>query len=194
MNVLLAVLLAAVAAPAWACDELRDLRRETTVQLFATMSDEGADPLERILAFEDLRCSSLGAVRDRAYRVAAATNEPTLRSEALWYALSSKTLISIDLLNEGELGKAEVEYLARTPTLDFPVHSVDEAARCISLWDTGGGCFPGRQLAVSGREVDLVYEMTAGTFRFSTEDTAYGTVTVRDGGANLTLPAAIRLF
>jgi hypothetical protein len=128
----------------------------------------------------------LGAIRDRACRAAAATDEPTLQSEALWFALSDQTVVTVVLFKEGEAHRS----------VAFPVIRIADSDRCMSL-GVSRGCGTDSRISVLAREVTLAFMgaggEAAGHFSLAGDGRLAGSLTLREGSARAKYPAEFGL-
>lgn len=175
----------------FACDRLNDISPDQVRRDSATLADPTASEIERILAFETLRCSQSAAIRDLAFRSARASGLPPLQAQALFDRLSSKPLISIDLLSNDGLTEQHYDYLDASPTIVLKSAGAVDGQSCISL-SRPDECNTSYAITLVGTNMDFFENgLGTGTFQLDADGKLSGTVTLKK--PELTFPAEIVL-
>ncbi len=181
------------AGPALACNDFVTLDKAQITSDYATLQDAGKGEIDRILAFNNLKCSDDDAIRAAATKAAWLSNVETLQSEATWEFLSSRPLLVIKLGTTDNMSKAHYDVLKERDTVTLLIHGAFADENCLSLY-YNDRCTPSYAVTVNGRQVDIYQSgVGTGTFRINNGQLS-GSFSLERDRQILTFPATITLF
>ena len=191
MRYLLAILIILQAGQALACRGQAALSEAQVRADSAVLADAEAAEIDRILAFENLRCAQSAAVRDYAFREGRKTGIKSIQGQALFDRLAAKPQISIDLIATDGLSADHYTHFDAAPTVVLKTAGAVADKNCISL-SRAYECSTSYAITLVGLNVDFVENnVGTGSFLLGEDGKLTGTVTLKSPA--LTFPAEIAL-
>lgn len=188
------LLLTLIALPAWACDEYRNLSSSEMKEFRDKLLETGADPLDRLFAFEELSCSDKPAVRSYAIREGLkSATDPIVRHQILFEALMQKTRIDVVLSKSKKLKGGDKQFFeTHSGVYSRNVTHRNREAGCIGL--NFRECEPSDSLFIKGDVVEYNRGHIVGVFKLTDQNELVGYVRPQDNPNYSNIPAIIRLF
>ncbi len=181
------------AGSAYGCEEFRSLSGEELKEYRDILSQNDADPFDRIAAFQHLACSDNPNIRSYAIREGLKTsNDPLVRHQILLESLMQKTRINIELslgrnMKDGDKRFFETHAGIYSKNFGFK----DRVLGCISF--ERRGCDPGESLQIKGGTVELNRGGTIGIFKLTDANELVGFLRPQSHPSYSKIPAIIRL-
>lgn len=196
-RLMVAVLLVATALQmqsANACEEYRDLTNGEIKEFRDKLIETGADPLDRLFAFEELVCSDRPTVRNYAIREGLrSATDPIVRHQILLEALMQKTRIDVEMTRSKKLKDGDKRFFdEHSGIYSRNVTFRDRAQGCIGL--NYNSCEPGDSLFVKGEVVELNRGYMVGLFKLTPQNELVGYVRPQANRNYSNIPAIIKLF
>lgn len=160
------------------------------------LTEQGADPFDRLFAFEQLVCSSNPTLRAYAVREGMRNaSDPIVRHQILLDAMLQKKRLDIELTVGSNATSADKSFVkGQSGVLVFPVAYASPSEGCISLNDRiNDRCDRGRAVYIRGDNVELTYYDLIGEFFLTDADELVGFVRVKDRAEHGRIPAVIKL-
>ncbi|EKF18732.1 hypothetical protein [Nitratireductor pacificus] len=182
------------AAGAQACEQYKNLSTAEMKEYRDKLVEAGADPLDRLFAFEELSCSDNPTIRAYAIREGiAAAKDPLVREQIAFTSMMSKTRVDIELVidsNASATDKKIVQGLSglwsREARFKSPQHG------CISFNSTDN-CWTATSLFVKGDKIEMNFNDLLGEFHLTSDNVFAGFIRFDDRADNGRVPAVIKL-
>lgn len=174
------LLLTLIALPAWACDEYRDLSNSEMKEFRNKLVETGADPLDRLFAFEELSCSDKPAVRSYAIREGLkSATDPIVRHQILFEALMQKPRIDVVMSKSKKLKSGDKEFFETySGVYSRNVTFRDRSVGCIAI--NYRECRSSDSLFINGDVVEYNQGYIVGLFKLTEQNELVGYIKPRD--------------
>jgi hypothetical protein len=190
---LVAVISLCAIASAKACDQYTAIDSEQAKQLMFTLADPGASSVDRLFAFQTLKCSDMPVLRDQAMRVGLQNSQDdAVRGQIMMDTLMAKPNLKVALIASPDLSQEGKEFIKRVNgALYYKNNFSDPRAGCISF-ASPNDCHPGASMFFRGIVVTYQNTNEIGEFRLTEDNALVGNVRPHDRGAPV--PAKLILF
>ena len=188
------ILLALPCRAAWACEEYRSLTNSELKEFRDKLVENGADPLDRLFAFEELACSDMPTIRSYAMREGLnSAKDPIVRHQILFETLMQKSRIDIELNKSKNLKDGDKRFYEKhSGVLSINVTFKDRSAGCIGLYFDR--CAPQESIFIKGDVVEFNHGYVVGLFKLTGQNELVGYIRPQDHPDYSNIPAIMRLF
>lgn len=179
---------------AMACEGYVELSMQDAKEYRDKLQEQGADPLDRMFAFQQLVCSSNPILRAYAVREGLkAANDPLVRQQIMFDSLMQKTRLEIEMTAGSKATKADKAFIKELSGIwVLEVRYASREHGCLSF-DRYDGCKKARALFIRGDNVEFSYNNAIGEFFLSDSNELVGFVRVNGRSDYSRIPAVIKL-
>ncbi|WP_367717192.1 hypothetical protein AB2N04_03920 [Nitratireductor sp. GISD-1A_MAKvit] len=183
------------AAGASACEEYKSLSTQEMKDFRDKLAEDGADPLDRLFAFEELSCSENPTIRAYAIRQGlSSATDPLVRQQIAFTAIMQKMRIDIELVAGNSATEKDKKFIKEHSGLySLEVRHRSEKDGCLGFWNTDE-CLARYSLVLKGDKAEFRYDKTIGEFILSDDNVLAGFIRVRADEDYSRIPAVIKLF
>jgi hypothetical protein len=159
----------------------------------ATLGDPAANSVDRLFAFQTLKCSDMPVLRDQAMRIGLQNSkDAAVRAQIMMDALMAKPSLKVALIASPDLSPEGKDFIKRVNgALYYKNNFSDPRAGCISFVSPRD-CHPGASMFFKGTSVTYQNTNEIGEFRLTEDNALIGNVRPHDRGAPV--PAKLFIF
>ncbi len=188
------LILVATITSTMACEEYSNLTTSEMKEYRDKLIEAGADPFDRLFAFESLVCSDNPTIRAYAVREGLkASSDSLVRNRIMFEALMQKTRIDVDLVPGRDATAADKDFAKGVAgTFSRQVSHRDRTLGCLGL--SFSDCRGEDSVFIKGDVVEYNRGHATGLFKLSDQNELVGYFRPRDEPKFSKIPAIIKLF
>ena len=194
LTISLLLLFFSIAAKGGTCEEFHSYATDELIEYRTVLTDEKADPFERLAAFERLICSDNPNIRNYAIKQGLnPNNDPLVRNQVLLGALMQKSRISVKLSETKDITEHDKKFIQQHAAVYVQNISFRDSVKgCVGFYYKE--CRTDYSASISGDLVEFNYSPVFGEFKLSETGDLVGYLRAKADGKHSKIPAKIALF